>query len=233
MSRPLVCCVVLLISLLSAPAFAQSVIGVSGAFYVEDGELTGEQQASVQTTDESFTYVSDGFLQASLYYLTHLDPAFRIGGGLTYYGTYTAEIPGDEGDEPEYFEFGRLVEMMARMEYLINVTPTIDIMLGGHVGLPILFTDGDLQREIDELQDQQASVWDLPRIGYVVGPQLSARYKYLDHLHFRFDAGLKWEQLFLFNTTEEVQGIPFRKDWATSTLRTEVGFAIEVDLTRE
>ena len=49
----------LMLALAPTPLFAQTAIGVGGAFFFEDSDLSGEQQASVQTTDESFAYDFD------------------------------------------------------------------------------------------------------------------------------------------------------------------------------
>lgn len=216
--------------ILGQDAFAQSSIGVSGNFFFEDSDLSGEQQVSVQTNDESFAYVADDFLNATLYYLQPFKESGRIGGALTYYGDHIAEIPQEGEEVPEFYDFGHLIELVVRAEWLIGVTESIDLIAGAQAGIPILFPGGDFQDEIDDLKDQQASVWDIPRTGFVVGPLLSARYKYHESLYFRADIGIKYEKIFLFNTTEEVQGVPFRKDWTLTTVRTEIGLALEVDL---
>lgn len=230
---PILICVLLFCSW-SAVANAQTVLGIGPGFFVEDSDLSAEEQASIELRDESFAYTSDGFLSGSIYIMKDWTESIRLGGQVTYYGTYSASVT-PEGDnnndeEPQIYEFGRLLEVSARIEYLLPVTDTIDLALGGMAGFPILIPDGDFQAEIDRLKDQEVGVFDLPRIGYLLSPVFGARYKYSEHLYFRGDLLFKWEQLFLFRTTEEVQSIPFRKTWSTSTLRSEFTLGIEVVL---
>lgn len=222
-------------TLFATPLMAQApaAVGVGANFFFEDSELSGEEQGSVQVTDESFDYRSEGFLSGSLYVLAPWSERFRIGGGIHYYGKYVAEqIPEgglEEDEDPETVEFGTLVEMRARAEYLIPAG-VFQLALGAHVGIPVLFPNGEFQDEIERLQDQQASVWSVPRIGFLVGPQVSALYRYNEHLNFRLDFGVFWKRLFLFNTSQEVQGIPFKKTWTAKVLRTEISLGLEVDL---
>ena len=221
---------------LGSSAFAQAdtVVGMGVATYFEDGALSGEEQVSVQTTDESFDYVSDGFLSGSIWLLKAFSENIRFGGSINYMGRYTAEIVPeeelDEDEDPETFEFGTLVELVGRFEYLVPTYDRFDLMFGGVLGVPILFPSGEFRDEIDRLDDEQASVWGLPRVGYLIGPAIAGRWAYSEYLYFRADFLLKWEQIFMFSTTEDVQGVPFSKDWSVSTLRTEFSLGIEVKL---
>ena len=231
MNRILSGALALFLCVCSLPVHAQTVLGIGVGIFTEDSDLDGEEQASVELRDESFAFSSDGFLSGSLYVLKPWTKSFRLGGQLTYYGSYIASIaPEDENDETQTYEFGRLLELSARLEYILPVTDTIDVMLGGMMGIPILMPDGEFQDEIDRLKDQEVGVFDLPRVGYLLSPVIGGRWKYSDHVYFRGDLLFKWEQLFLFRTTEEVQGIPFRKTWSTSTLRSEFTLGVEVVL---
>lgn len=221
-----------LVCLGSSPAYAQSVLGLNVGVYSDDGDLAAEEQASIQTIDESFAYASDGFLSGSLYVLKQWTPSMRLGGQISYYGTHTASVTNedDNNDDEQLYEFGRLVELSARLEYLIPATETVDIMLGGMFGFPVLFPDGDFQAEIDRLVEQEADVLDLPRLGYLISPVVGGRWRYSDHLFFRADLMFKWEQIFLFRTTGELQETPYRKTWTTSTVRSELTMGLEVVL---
>ncbi len=219
----------------SAAAWAQAntVVGIGPGMYFEDGTMDGEEQASVQITDETFNYISDGTLNFSVWWLAAVTENLRMGATIMYYGSYTASIQEEDNnddEEEELYEFGSLWEFYGRIEYLVPTYEGLDVMFGAVAGIPVLFPDGEFQEEIDRLRDQQASVWDLPRIGYMVGPIVSMRYGYSDYLFFRLDLALKWEQLLLFNTSEEVQGVAFGKDWTISTLRSEFTLGIEVGL---
>lgn len=216
-------------------AFAQArdVIGVNTGLFFEDSERTGEEQTSVQVEDETFEYISDGFLSGGIYYLGAWSDQLRIGGGIQYYGKYIGEIVPeeelDEDEDPELFEFGTLLEVRALLEYLFPAG-VFDLGLGAVVGIPVLFPDGDFKDEIDRLQDQQASVWSLPRIGFLIGPRVTGIYHYSEYLSFRLDIGVIWERIWLFNTSEEVQGIPFSKTWTSKILRTEFALGLEVKI---
>lgn len=217
----------------NAWAQANTVVGIGPGMFFEDGTMSGEEQASVQVTEETFDYISDGTLNFSVWWLAAVSENLRMGATIMYYGSYTASIQDEEAnddDEEQLYEFGSLWEFYGRIEYLVPTYEGLDVMFGAIAGIPVLFPDGDFQEEIDRLRDQQASVWDLPRIGYMVGPIVSMRYGYSDYLFFRLDLALKWEQILLFNTSEEVQGVAFAKDWAISTLRSEFTLGIEVGL---
>ncbi len=217
----------------TAAAQARDVIGVGASFFFEDSQLDAEEQLSVQVNDESFEYVSDGFLSGSLYYLSAWNENLRLGGGIQYFGTYIAEeVPEeelDEDEEPPTYELGTLVELRAMIEYLFPAG-VFDLGIGAVAGVPILFPDGDFKEEIERLQDEQAGVWNVPRIGFLVGPRISGIYHYSEYLSFRADIGIVWERIWLFNTSEEVQGTPFSKTWTSKILRTEFSLGLEVKI---
>ena len=217
-------------------ASAQTVIGLGANVFFEDSKLNGTQQISVQENDESFEYRSDSFLTGSLWFLLQLTERIRVGSMLDYYGTYTSATKCQEGQcdnpdfEPDLFVFGKLLEFHGRFEYGIGVTEEVSLLLGTVFGAPILFPGGDFKDHIDSLQEQGAGVLDLPRVGYLIGPNIGARWTYSEHLAFRSDVIIKWEQIFLFRTAQNIDGIPFRKTWTTGTLRYEIGLGVEVAL---
>ncbi len=215
-------------------AAAQTVVGVGISAYREDSRLNGVQQISVLETDESARYGSDDFLSASIWFLYAFSERVRFGSMLEYYGTYTGREKCEEGEcdnpdfEPDRYEFGKLVEFHGRFEYAAPATEKFDLILGGVFGAPILFPGGDLKEEIERRQEEGASLIDLPRIGYLVGPNLGARWRYLEHLALRADVLVKWEQIFIFRTAQNIDGVAYRKRWTTGTLRYEFGLGLEV-----
>lgn len=224
--------------LLCAPntAAAQTVVGVGANAFFEDSKLNGVQQIAVQENDESYEFRSDGFLTGGFWFLFQMGDRIRAGSMIDYYGTYASLTKCQEGQcddeefEPDRFEFGKLVEFFGRFEYGIPMAESAELILGTVFGLPILFPSGDFEEEISGLQDEGASVLGLPRIGYLVGPNLGARWKYSEHLSVRGDLMVKWEQIFLFRTSQSIDGISFRKNWTTGTLRYEIGVGLEVAL---
>lgn len=221
---------------LSATAHAQTVVGVGAGAFFEDSKLTGLERIAVQEEEQTYDYRSHGFLSGGLWFLFQLSQRVRVGSAIDYYGSYISATKCQEGEcedpefEPDLYEFGKLLEFYARVEYALPVLQNIDMILGGVAGTPILFPGGNLDDEIDGLQEQGAGVLSLPKIGYVVGPNLGARWKYSDHLSVRSDLFVKWEQIFIFRTTQEIDGIGFKKNWTTGTLRYELALGIEVAL---
>jgi hypothetical protein len=217
-------------------ASAQTVVGVGANAFFEDSKLNGLQQIAVQENDESYEYRSDGFLTGGFWFLFQMGDRIRAGSMIDYYGTYASLTKCQENEcdnpdfEPDRFEFGKLVEFFGRFEYGIPMTESTELILGTVFGLPILFPGGDLEAEITSLREQGASVLNIPRIGYLVGPNLAGRWKYSEHLAVRADLMVKWEQMFLFRTSQSIDGISFRKNWTTGSLRYEIGVGIEVAL---
>lgn len=218
---------------LAAPAAAQSRLILGGTAYSESGELTGEQQISVQENDESFSYENVDFLSTRILYLRPFKESFLIGGGIDFIGNYRANVLNDEGepeDPIEVYEFGSLLELLVHAEWGVEITEKIGLGLGAQAGIVGLFPRGDLREEILELQDQDVRTFMLPRLGWSIAPQISARYKFDDRLALRADVGVQWQSIWIFNTEQTVNDVAFRKEWTASTMRTRVGLALEVKL---
>ena len=217
-------------------AAAQTVLGVSSGLYLEDGRLHAKQKMGDQEEqDQSYDFRPDNFLSGSLWFLLQLSPRLRVGSDLEYMGTYASLTRPTEQQrqqpnfEPRRFEFGRLLEFYGRFEFLVPALPNVDLILGAAVGMPFLFPRGDLKNDIEDLQDRGAAVWKVPRTGYLVGPMLSGRWKYDEHLYLRSDLQMKWEQIFVYRTSGGLDdGTSFTRRWTTGSLRYQVNFAIEV-----
>jgi hypothetical protein len=224
--------VVVACMLLPLSASAQSALGVGAGLYFESASLEGVEEVSVRETDQSFDFKNDGHLTAQLKFLRARSESVRVGGGLSYYGIYRGAEVDENGprDPAVLYEFGPLLELYLQGEWLVPMRDRLDLAIGSQLGGAILFPRGNLKREIDRLQDQNVSVWNVPRPGYFLAPFLGARWAIDERLSARGDLMFKWERMHLFQTTQSVDNTPFRKSWKTTTLRTELQIGLEIAL---
>ncbi|QDG52792.1 hypothetical protein FIV42_19200 [Persicimonas caeni] len=222
---------------LAAPsvASAQQYIGAGAGLYTEDGDLTGEERRDVvREEDESFSFDSHSTLAGGIWYLRHASENVRWGGGLRYYGSYEiVEIPEEENnndDEPQPFELGQLTDFYVQAEWLIPFGGDYALILGAQAGPSLLVPDGEFQDTIDELKEQGVDVWDSPRVGFNIAPQIGGRWEIDERLSLRGDLGVRYENLYLFAIDDNVEGVTYERSWTTSTLRYEFGLAMEIAL---
>jgi hypothetical protein len=208
------------------------IIGVGGQLFFDDVDLVGERKVAVLSTDEGYAASSDGLMSGSLWVLKGLGKGLYVGGQIQYYGSYTTAPEEERNNDTRVKAFGQLLELSGRGEWMYEVMDKVSVGLGAQLGLVMLFPGDDFEKEIDALRDQGASVSSAgtPRLGYLVGPSLAARWRFMEPLALRLDLGLKWEQVYLFKTEEKIGGIPFRKDWQLDLIRYEVGVGLEVVL---
>lgn len=229
---------IVLISLCAwaSSAFAQDhSVGVSLGLYSDDGELDGTERIAVKAPEsQDRTFGADNISSISLWYLRPLSESLRWGGGLRYYGTYSIldEVPEDteEEDLPTAQEFGTLSDLYIQMEWhtpLVEGIP-LELVVGTQLGMNMLFPGGALQAEIDRLKEQNVGVFDGPRLGFLFGPQVGVRYQVLKLVGLRADFGARYNRLFLFSTSEEVDGVAFAKEWNLNVLRYDFSFGVEV-----
>ena len=212
--------------------------GLGVQLFFDDGDLDAEQQVSVQApTDESYEHGSDGFLSMNAWALFPMGSNIYVGGQVQYLFDYeTAGATNDNenicspNDNNNVCSLGHLIEVSGRAEYLIEVLGDLDVAVGGQLGVAMLIPGGDLQGEIEALQNQQVDVLGagVPRIGYLVGPIVGTRWRFHELISFRGELAMKWEQLFIFNTEQTVSGIAFRKSWTDNILRYEINAGLEV-----
>lgn len=235
------------IALLAAPAGAvaedgdesqasstNQYVGVGAGLYLDDGELVGsETRDIVDEDDESYFFEADNTLMGSIWYLRDWSENIRWGGGLRYYGSYEiVEVPEepDPDEEPQPYELGQLTDFYVHAEYVIRFADSYGLALGAQVGPSLLFPDGDLQREIEELDEQNVDVYDGPRIGFNFAPVIGALWQFDDRLTLRGDFAVRSDTLYIFAIDEDVDGVAFQKSWDIDTLRYEFGLAMEVQL---
>lgn len=213
-------------------ARAELLIGVGGQLFFDDIDLVGERKVSVLSTDEGYAASSDGLMSGSIWALKSLGQGLYIGGHIQYYGSYTTAPDEEVNNDTRVKSFGHWLEISGRGEWMLDVMPDVSLGLGAQAGLVMLFPGDDFAREIDALRDQGASVSSAstPRLGYLIGPNLAARWRFMSPLALRLDLGLKWQQVYLFKNEEKIGGVPFRKDWQLNLIRYEVGLGLEVAL---
>lgn len=238
MPQPLANCavlrlVVITFALMTAPAWAQVTLGLGGELFYDNGEIDREERISLQRDTTETAYTNDFYASGSLWVLLPLADSFRFGGGFTYYGSY-AYIPdnADEDDDNPEVVLGPLMEITGRFEWLLPLEGDFDLILGAHAGLALLIPDEDFEAEIESLQNQNVSVAGpaVPRLGYVVGPVVATRWRVHEMLAIRSDLAFFWEQIFLFQTEDNVNGVPFLLEQRADILRFKFGLSLELTL---
>jgi hypothetical protein len=136
----------------------------------------------------------------------------RVGPGVRVFGNYAAG-----GDRP--YTFGILTEAFALGEYGLPVSERMEVVLGARAGLALLLPGGALSEEINRLRTEGASVWKVPRVGWLLGLNAGTRRRMSERISLRADLGLQLERLYLFRTDQEVDGLHFQKNWTTQALR--------------
>ncbi|MDY7227299.1 hypothetical protein [Hyalangium rubrum] len=208
------------------PSVAKMRIGVGFDLFAERSTMTGEQAINASRLDESFDYSSGSFLSATLSLSVPAPIASdnaRIGGGVRLFGNY-----GAGGDRT--FGFGLLNQAFISGEYGLPVAQKMEAMFGIRGGLSLLVPGRQLSDEIHRLQDQGVDVWNVPRVGWLLGLSLGARRQMSERILLRADLGAQLEKLFLFSTSQEIDGLQFNKDWSTFGLRLGLTLGIEFAL---
>ncbi|HZH03467.1 MAG TPA: hypothetical protein VEY30_06760 [Myxococcaceae bacterium] len=196
---------------------------IAGDLFFEDGRLNAEQRINASPREESFDYGSKGFLSGQIFLLFPESERFRWGPGLRFFGKYSASV---ENQDP--YEFGFLTQAFVAGEFALPLAPSWDLLLGGRAGLGLLFPGGNFKQEIDRLQAEGVGVWSLPRVGWLAGLSGGARKQLSDRLALRAELAGQLEQLYLFLTDEDVDGLDFRKSWNTYSLRFGLTVGLEV-----
>lgn len=206
-----------------AKAASRMRVGVGLDLFTERARMAGEQSINASRRDESFEYKSATFLSATLSLSIPapiLEERARIGGGVRLFGNYSAG-----GDRR--FGFGLLNQAFVLGEYGLPVADKTEVMFGGRIGMSLLVPGRDLDREIERLQVQGVSVLSVPRVGWLAGLSAGARRRMSEHILLRADLSGQLDKLYLFATSETIEGLQFSKSWSTFGLR--LGFTLGVE----
>jgi hypothetical protein len=201
-------------------------IGLGLDLFTEDSRLTGRQTINSASSDESFNYSSASLLSATLsvsFPAPVVPHRARVGGGVRVFGNY-----GAGGDRQ--FGFGVLNQLFASAEYGVPLADRMEALFGARGGVALLIPGREFSQEIDRLQEQGVSVWSVPRVGWFGGLSVGARRRMGDHLLLRADLSGQLEQLYLFYTGQEINGLEFDKDWSTFGLRMGLTLGVEFAL---
>jgi hypothetical protein len=210
----------------TTPASKKLRIGVGVDVFTEDSRMSGEQAINTSRRDESFDYSGGNFLSVTLGMSVPAPIASeraRIGGGVRLFGNYTR---GGDGQ----FGFGLLNQAFVTGEYGLPVGKQFEAMFGARGGLAMLVPGREFSAEINRLQDQGVDVWSVPRLGWLAGLSLGARRQMSERILLRADLAAQYEKLFLFATSQEIDGLQFNKDWSTSGIRLGLTLGIEFAL---
>ncbi|WP_225410216.1 hypothetical protein [Stigmatella hybrida] len=219
LSVPLVLC--------ALPAQAQPRIGVGLDLFTENSHLTGEQAINLSRRDESFDYGSTSILSATLSMTVPAPIAperVRLGGGVRLFGNYGTE------NEGKLFGLGLLNQAFVSGEYGLPVANRTEALVGLRGGLSLLLPGREFSDEIDRLQDDGVSVWSVPRVGWLLGLSLGARRRMSEKIYLRADLAGQFEKLYLFSTSQKIDGIQFDKNWDTFGLRLGLTLGAEFSL---
>ncbi len=195
---------------------------VAGDFFFEKGRLNGTQNINGSARDESFKY-GRGFLSGSAWLLFPENSHFRWGPGLRILGRYSASV-----DNQEPYELGFLTQAFVAGEFVLPLPSKFDLLLGGRAGLGLLFPGGEFKEEINRLRAEGVGVWSVPRVGWLAGINAGTRWKFAERVALRGDLNYGLEQLFLFATHQNVDGLSFAKSWSTYTMRFGLTLGLEV-----
>ena len=221
----------------SATSVDGNYVGVGLGLFAENSRREGKLTKQVETTDESWDYNADDFLNGSLWFMHGLGSNIRVGGGLHYFGNYEAmrhktkeERQSDEKVKIRAYELGQMVTPFARGEWLIPVFQKVRLVLGAEAGVSVLFPDGDFRQQLREMKDQKVSVPTTPRLGVDLAPIVGARWALDGRVAFRADFSVHWQRLYLMSLDQKVEGVTYKRNWTAKILRYNVGLTMEVAL---
>ena len=213
----------------TAHADEPDVVGVALSAYFEDGTFDDAFMTSVIDQSDTFDYANDSSWTLALSYLTHWTDSVRVGGEARYFGLYAVERDGVEGEQSPLVELGPLLQVVGRGEWLVPIVERRwTLVVGVDAGLAVLIPGRDLERQIEELQDEGVGVWSGPRLGYVVGARAGVKHPVWERLSLRLDYGVEGSRILVYRVDEEVGGIPVERDTTLKILRHSVSIGAEV-----
>lgn len=194
-------------------------IGVGLGGGGETGRMEGEQWIHTFRLDESFNYERTG-ATFNVWGMGQLFPRVWVGPAVRVMGGYASDR----------YDFGLLQELGGIGEWAIPAFEKFEVLIGGRANLAVLVPGGDLGREIKRLQDQGASVWSVPRVGWSAGVGAGLRRQMFERFWLRVDATGQIGSIYLFSTDDMVDELRFRKFWSAGLQRLELALSLEVAL---
>lgn len=173
--------------------------GIGPALYSDTFERTTENSTSEggdQQPDREPFGNSSFVVNGNFWMLYSFFSDIRVGGAVRYYGEYAAVEDGGDNTTT----FGQIVDLAAHGEFLIDdVYQDLGVLFGFRVGPTFLFPSspglGD-DPNIDGL-----------RLGIFGEPLAGIRWAPLPKIALRFDTGLKFGRIWLYDTSQNVAGI--------------------------
>lgn len=172
-----------------------------------------------------------GGVALNFWFMTEVASRLSLGGSLRFLGTHGYELDEGQNDPLNLgpvIDLGQFLEIGPRLQYLLPITDDFGIAFGGEVALAIAFPGRDLGRHIDTLDAQGFDTTNLPRLGFLFGPQVGARHMLNEWLAVRADLGYLWEWLFLVNASAEVGGLRGEEAWDTDWTRVRIHLGAEL-----
>jgi hypothetical protein len=209
-----------------------SSFGAGFDWFFDSGEQTVQQVNSGggdlvegRSDISNDSVILGGGIALNFWFMTEIASRLSFGGNLRFLGTHGYTLDSDE-DNP--IDLGQMLELGPRLQYLLPITDRLGLAIGGEVALALLFPGRDLGRRIDTLAAQGFDVTGLPRIGFLFGPQVGARYGLSEWLAVRADLGYLWEWLFLLNTSAESGGLRGEEEWDVDWTRVRIHLGAEL-----
>jgi len=158
----------------------------------------------------------------SVGYLRTLASSVRAGGTFRYLSVYRFKLEDDEDDVGDQ-ELGEYLEVVGNLEYAIDMADKLDVILGVEMGLAMILAGGELDDELNTLEEQGYNIWGMPRLGLVAGPELAVAYELNEWLSARAGVALLYTKLFLYDASTDDDVGEASRTFTLTRLRTAVG----------
>jgi len=189
---------------LSVSAQSKHALQLNVEGYSDDATHTADSNIGNVVMDSQQTEVgrSPAF-GLSLQYLLPLAEHVRVGPAIRYLSSYRYWDDDEQDPDAPGTLIGRLFELSARAELRIDLTDALALLPAIDFGVPLLFAAGDLQRDLDQKKQVGYNVNSLPRIGFLIGAELAARYQLNDFLFLRAGFGLQHDRIILYDASTD------------------------------
>ena len=136
-------------------------------------------------------------------YLLPITDHLKIGPGVRYLSSYRFIDDDEQDPDAQGTLIGRLFEVSARAELSIDLADSLALVPAFDIGIPVLFAAGDLQSDLDQKEQLGYNVNSLPRIGFLIGAELAARYQLNDFLFLRAGFGVQHDRIALYDASTD------------------------------